>query len=266
MDTFIQVDGLRTRYLEEGTGPAVVLLHGISLGSSSEVWEEGLGPFARAGFRVLAYDQPGFGLTDNPKDFSEAYQNDFLLAFMDALGIERAALIGHSYSGQIAVRHALENPRRVVKVVVVATGSLLPPLPGEAPAPDGQGGDDSPPSLESTRKILEGQLFHKRLITPDIVDRRYRMSTGKNFEAHLERKKVRQPQRDLGPLWQRLKEVPVPLLMLYGSHDRGRAAERCAVLREREPALHVEVIENASHLLMWDAREAFRRKVLDFLS
>ena len=266
MDTLIQVDGLTTRYFEEGSGPAVVLLHGISLGSSSDVWEEELGPLARGGFRVLAYDQPGFGLTENPKDFSGAYQTNFLLAFMDALGIEHAALIGHSYSGQIAVRHAIQNPRRVVKVVVVATGSLLPPLPAEEPARDGQGGDDLPPSLESTRNILEGQLFDKRVITPEVVERRYRMSTGKNFEAHLERKKVRLPQKDLVPLWKRLKEVPVPLLMLYGSHDRGKAAERCAVLREREPALHIEVIPNASHLLMWDARETFRRKVLDFLS
>ncbi len=64
MERFVEVDGVRTRYFEQGTGLALVLLHGISLGSSADVWEEALGPLARAGFRVFAYDQPGFDLTE----------------------------------------------------------------------------------------------------------------------------------------------------------------------------------------------------------
>ena len=73
-DKFVQIDGLKTRYIEDGAGPAVILLHGASLGSSADVFERNLKPLAAAGVRAIAYDQPGFGLTDNPSDYSVAYR------------------------------------------------------------------------------------------------------------------------------------------------------------------------------------------------
>ncbi len=69
MEKFIQVDSLKIRCLEEGSGPAVILLHGASLGSSADVWEGTLGPLAEGGFHPIAYDQPGFGLSENPQDY-----------------------------------------------------------------------------------------------------------------------------------------------------------------------------------------------------
>lgn len=263
MERFVDVDGVRTRYLERGAGPALVLLHGISLGSSADVWEEDLAPLARAGFRVLAYDQPGFGLTETG-DFTEAYQRGFVLRFMDALGIVRASLVGHSFSGQLVVRLALDHPERVERVVVVGTISLLPPLAGEEASRDR--GSATPSTRESVRKLLESQLCHKELITSEVVEQRYRMSTGHNFEAFLERRQVRQHESEGLPLWQRLKEIPVPLLMLYGSHDRKGTPEKCALLREQAPGLRIELIDNAGHLLMWDAPELFGKKVLEFLA
>ena len=68
-DKYIQVDGLKTRYIEDGSGPAVICLHGASLGSSADVFERNLGPLAKAGLRVIAYDQPGFGLTQLGAEF-----------------------------------------------------------------------------------------------------------------------------------------------------------------------------------------------------
>lgn len=264
MEQFVRVDRIRTRYFEKGRGPALILLHGISLGSSADVWEEDLDVFSRAGFRVLAYDQPGFGLAETT-DFTESFQHEFVLKFMDALGIDRASLIGHSYSGQIVVRLAIDHPSRFSRIVVMATGSLLPPLPDEEPFRERER-PDAPPTRESVRRLLESQFFSHRLITHDLVERRYQMSVGKNFEAFLERRRLRERETEIVPLWQRLKEVPVPLLMLYGTHDRKGTAEKCALLKEKEPGLRVEVIENAGHLLMWDAREVFHREVLDFLS
>src|SRR5919106_2582821 len=81
---YVQVDGLKTRYIEEGSGPAAVLLHGASLGSSADVFERNLKPLANAGVRAIAYDQPGFGLTDNPADYSVAYRRRFIMSFLDA--------------------------------------------------------------------------------------------------------------------------------------------------------------------------------------
>lgn len=269
MEKSVLVDSLRIRYLEEGAGRPVIFLHGASLGSSADVYEETLPAFARAGLRAIAYDQPGFGLSDRPKDYTVSYRTGFILKFMDALGIERASLVGHSQAGGMVVRVALDHPRRADSVVVVASGSLLPRLPdqsGGTGAAEGQEGGDSPPTLDDTRKLLEGNLFNKSLITPAVLEKRHRMSTGKNFESFVERSKAREPQRDTAPLWQRLTEVSVPLFLLYGTHDRGSAAKRCALLKEKEPGLKIELIDNAAHLLMCDAREAFNRKVSDFLS
>jgi pimeloyl-ACP methyl ester carboxylesterase len=69
-ESFIEVGGLRIRYFEEGAGAAVVLLHGASLGSSADVWTGNLPALAAHGLRIIAFDQPGFGLSDNPEDCS----------------------------------------------------------------------------------------------------------------------------------------------------------------------------------------------------
>src|SRR5262249_36588605 len=130
-DKYITVDGLRLRYIEEGNGPAVLLLHGASLGSSADVFLRNLGPLARAGFRAIAFDQPGFGLSDVPADLSAAYRRDGVPRFMDALSLKTAALVGHSQAGTSAVQLALKEPGRYTHVVVLGTGSLLPPLGGE---------------------------------------------------------------------------------------------------------------------------------------
>lgn len=268
MEKSVQVDGLKIRTLEEGSGHPVILLHGASLGSSADVWEKSLNALSRGGFRALAYDQPGFGLSDSPVDYTVSYRTGLIPKFMDALGIGRASLVGHSQAGGMAARIALDHPERVSHLVVVATGSLLPPLPdqsGRGEAREGEEGGETAPTLEDSRRLLEANLFNKSLITPTVLEKRHRMSVGKSFEAFRARSKAREPQRDAVPLRQRLKEIRAPLLMLYGAQDRGSAAKRCVLLKEMEPAVNLQVIENAGHLLMWDAEETFHRKLLDFL-
>ncbi len=144
-DQFVTVAGIPTRYFEQGQGPATLLLHGASLGSSAEVWRRNLGPLAAHGLRVIAYDQPGFGLSGDPPEWGLGFRTAFVLKFMDALGLTRAALVGHSQAGAMAVDLALSHPDRVRAVAVLGTGSLLPPLPGQsakksAPAEGEEGG------------------------------------------------------------------------------------------------------------------------------
>ncbi len=133
-EKFIKVDGLRTRILEQGSGAPVLLLHGAALGSSADVWTDNMPAFAAKGYRAIAPDLPGFGLTENPKDYSDAYTERFLAALMEALELKRADMVGHSLSGRIGLGFAFAYPQRVGKLVVLGTGSLLPPLPA-APKP-----------------------------------------------------------------------------------------------------------------------------------
>jgi 4,5:9,10-diseco-3-hydroxy-5,9,17-trioxoandrosta-1(10),2-diene-4-oate hydrolase len=261
-ENFVEVEGLRIRYLEQGAGPAVLLLHGASLGSSAEVWTDSIAAFAKHGLRAIALDLPGFGLSDNPEDHSVAYRQHFVLAFMDALGLDRASLIGHSQAGAIAVNLAFAEPQRVAKVVVLGTGSLLPPLPGvekQQGSREGEEGGATEPTLEETRKLLEHNLFNHSLITPAILQTRQRMSIGKNFEAFIARKKApgTKAAKSDTPLWRRLVELPVPLLLLYGQQDRASAGDRAALAKQEYPGLRLHVLDQCKHLVQWDAAQEF---------
>ena len=265
MDKFIAVDGLRLRYLEMGQGHPVILLHGASLGSSADVFLRNMKPLADAGFRAIAFDSPGFGLSDTPGDHSNGYRRDAIVKFMDAMGIAKAALVGHSQSGGPAVQIALQKPERVSHVIVLGTGSLLPP------ADDGKGKAEAAvqqrlerrmavqePTLEDTRKLLEANLFHTELITPDELALRHARSVGKAFEAFCVRNDLAESapaKQPATPLWKRLAEVRQPMLMLFGRQDRGKAFERATALKADCPALDLHIVEGCKHLVPWDAAD-----------
>jgi len=274
-DKYVTVDGLRLRYIEEGRGPAVLFLHGASLGSSAEVFLRNLGPLARAGFRAIAFDQPGFGLSDVPADLSAAYRRDSIPKFMDALSLKTAALVGHSQAGNPAVQLALKEPGRYTHVIVLGTGSLLPPHGGE-----GEGNEAAAqqrlerrmaaeePTVEDTRKMLEAALFHHELITPEELALRHARSVGRNFEAFVARNAAAEaaPSKEPGmPLWQRLVELPMPLLLIFGREDRAHAAERAKLLKEKYPQLNLRIVPGCKHLVPWDAADEFVRLSVPFL-
>lgn len=258
----IRVDGLSTRYLEEGTGPAVILIHGSALGSSADVWERHLGPLAAHGLRAIAFDRPGFGRTDDPSDASAAYQQRFVLAFMDALGLDRAGLVGHSQSGNFAVGLALEHPERITGIMVLGTGSLLPPLEADqpfAPAPN-ENVYGREPTREDVRRVLETQLYHHDLITPELIETRYQMSLG-----HVrERPQLRPDAGRAAPMWQRLAQVRVPMVLLYGRDDRPTTEAQIDLLRTRVPQLDIRLIDRCRHLVQLDAAEAFQAAAAEF--
>jgi pimeloyl-ACP methyl ester carboxylesterase len=266
-ERYVDVEGLRTRWLEEGTGDALVLLHGASLGSSCDVWRGVLPLLAAHGLRAIAPDLPGFGLTDNPDDPSLGFRTRFVPAFMQALGLARAQVLGHSQSGRIPVMLALSQPECLSRIVVVGTGSLLPPLPGAAKGEgEGEEGGDAEPTLAQTRALLEDNLHRRELITDAVLALRQRMSVGKNFAAFQARRAPRgsgEKKKEAVPLWQRLGEVRAPLRMIYGREDRGHAAERVALARERHPALDIHLVDRARHLVHWDAPDAFVRLVAE---
>lgn len=272
-DKIVTVSGLRTRYFEEGRGPAVIMMHGASLGSSADVWRRNLAPLAKHGVRVIAYDQPGFGLSDDPPEWGLGFRTSFILKFMDALGLANASLIGHSQSGAMAVDLALSYPDRVKRVVALGTGSLLPSLPDQAakksgPA-EGEEGGDTEPTLAEVRAVLEQNLYNQALITEPELATRLRMSTGKNHRAFMARKQAggnkagKDPTKK--PVWQRLVDVRQPLLLIYGLDDRGQAAKRAEMAKQQFPKLNLHVIPNCKHLVQWDAEDAFHRLAGPFL-
>jgi len=267
-EKYVTADGIKTRYLEEGTGPAVILLHGNSLGSSAEVYEKNIPVLAKAGMRAIAYDSPGYGFSDNPKDYSDTYRTSFILKFMDAVEIQKAYLVAHSAIGRVGAPIVLDNPQRFEGFVALGASPLLPPLAGAGERPEVE---NIPPTLESTRKRLESDLYNHTLITQERLERRLFLSTGKNFDAAQGRAKAAHAQKGGQgggtPLWQRLADAPIPKLYLFGREDRGgTSAKRCALLAESHPNLKIHLIDHCCHLVMIDAEEEFNKKMIEFVT
>ncbi len=107
--------GLRTAFLERGDGPAVVFVHGVGL--DADMWADQLAAFG-AGNRAIAYDTYGHGGSDAPPAGSDlGIYVEQLRALLDALGIERAVVVGHSMGALIATGLAVEHPGRVAGLV-----------------------------------------------------------------------------------------------------------------------------------------------------
>jgi pimeloyl-ACP methyl ester carboxylesterase len=270
-DARVTVDGLGLRYLEAGAGPAVLMMHGASLGSSCEAFEDVIGPLAEAGYRVVAYDQPGYGLSDNPADYRVSYRVALIPQVLDALGMGTAVLVGHSQAGGMAVRAATASPDRISAVITVCSGTAMPPLPGDAPAAPGGGRDEtaSPTewTLEDTRKLMESDVVHKAFITDALVEKRHRLTGGKNAEAAVERDKARESSPPGAPKpWDQLLVLPMPLLMLTGDNDRANAAERARRFQAAHPDVRMHVARDAAHMLMTDAPIDFVTQISEFLA
>jgi pimeloyl-ACP methyl ester carboxylesterase len=121
----IEVNGCQVSYELAGSGPPVVMIHG--LGGSRRIWT-GLRDELAAAFTVVAYDLRGAGdtvETGSTKDFSLAVWSDDLRGLLEALGIERTVLVGHSLGACIAIKHALAWPSRVAALVLMGADPEL---------------------------------------------------------------------------------------------------------------------------------------------
>ena len=127
-DQFITMLGVRLRVRISGPAdaPVVILLHGF--GGSLETWEPWAVVLSKQ-YRVVRFDLPGFGLTgpDPSGDYTDARTVRLLAALMDALGVQKASLIGNSLGGKIAWNFAVEYPGRVEKLVLISPDGFASP-------------------------------------------------------------------------------------------------------------------------------------------
>jgi len=277
-DKYVSVDGLKLRYIEEGSGPSVLFLHGASLGSSADVFLRNLGPFAKSGFRAVAFDYPGFGLSDIPEKQSTAQQRISIPKFIDAAGLGKTALIAHSRSGGFAVQLALEDSSRYSHVIILGTGSLLP-LQTEAQVGRYEAVQarvdkemaQKEPTLEDARKLLQADTFNHSLISEEDVAVRYSRMIGRNFQAHQERQNhdapagSAAPAKPAKPLWERLADLKMPLLMIFGREDRAHAGERAELLKKQQPQINLHIVNGCKHMVHWDAFDDLMRLGVPFL-
>ncbi|HET6202226.1 MAG TPA: alpha/beta hydrolase [Planctomycetota bacterium] len=119
LDRSVEADGLQIHYVEAGTGEPVFLLHGM--GDCAIGWRGQVEPLAQGGYRAIAWDMPGAGLSDKPldRDVSIPSMRALFDAFRERLGVGRAVLVGSSYGGAIALLQARLRPGTVRALLLI---------------------------------------------------------------------------------------------------------------------------------------------------
>jgi pimeloyl-ACP methyl ester carboxylesterase len=269
----LSVNNLQIYVVERGPadGRAVLLIHGLY--GSTFTWRGQLDALAEAGYRVIAYDRPGAGLSAKPlaADYSPDGQADFAAALLDVLGIDRAVVVGHSAGGNIAARFAVRHPDRLDRLVLVDAAVIglsgPPPFIGRLIgfAPITRWAQILLP-LALTRDSLAGALrgFYAdpAQVTPEVVDgywRAFQTAGWPNGLTGLSRDAS-------SPLAEEaIRGIAAPTLLIWGEQDTVTPLEQGERLRGLLPDARLEVIPEAGHQPMEEAREAFNAALLGFL-
>jgi pimeloyl-ACP methyl ester carboxylesterase len=260
---FANVGGLKTHYLHAGSGPALFMLHGQLPGSSAEVEFGGnIDHFAAAGYSVFAPDLAGFGLTDNPLDFSIEARIAHVEAFIASTGLAPRAIWGSSMGTYIGCSIAQRDLR--VERLVITPSSVLPP-PAKAPRSEAgeKFGHDIhayKPSLEAARGLLSRVLV-SHPPSDALVQLFYQMSTGKNEEAERGRRAAGRPRA----LYGELHDLTASSLVLWGHDDISVPGERGLSLFDGMPRAEFHMLHHCGHWPQHDQPERTHRLVGDFL-
>jgi pimeloyl-ACP methyl ester carboxylesterase len=255
------VFGQKIQYLDAGSGPVVILLHG--LGGNSANWAFNVAALAQK-FRVVVPDQVGFGRSDKPLiNYRVATYVDFLDKFLDELKIPRASLVGNSLGGWIAASYALKYPGRVERLVLVDAAGFAPPKDFDMSTLSGL----NPSTREQTRRLLGLVFFNKVLFASDAaVDAALtqRLTAGDGYTIQS---LVESIYRNEDALDGKLSAVKQPVLILWGRDDGLTPLAREGEHFKRElPSAQFVVFDNCGHVPMVERAAEFNAAVLKFLS
>jgi 3-oxoadipate enol-lactonase len=262
---FVEVEGGRLYYEVAGTGPALVLVHaGVA---DCRMWDDQFEVFAER-FRVIRYDARGFGKTTS-ENVSFSNRQD-IVDLLRHLGVERAAILGLSRGGQIALDFTLEHPEMVQALIPVAAGvSGYEDQPTEAELP-----------IFTEYERLEEQKDYEAL--PDFevhvwadgpcqpegraaasVRERLREMIANNYRLHHEEL---QPRGLEPPAVGRLGEVRVPTLVIWGDLDYSGTVSAMKTLAQEVSGAQQVIFPDVAHMVNMEEPERFNRVVLDFLA
>lgn len=255
-------------YLRRGQGPPVVLLHGIP--SSSYLWRDVIDPLAER-FDVIAPDLVGYGDSEKrlDTDLSVAAQARYMVAFLEALQVHQAAIVGHDIGGGIAQLIATDEPTRVARLAVI--DSIVDnnwPVPDIARLRD-PAWDQIMATLDlhnGFRKGLEAGLAVPGRMTDEILDEWVRPFADQNGRRSYLRAARALNNRDLVSRSRHIEEIASPTLILWGAQDRFLDAAWGAHLQRKIRGATLQVIDPGGHFLPLDRPEAVVEALLRFLS
>ena len=269
----VDVDGLPIRYLSAGTGPPLVLLHGA--GDNALDWQWVMRPLATT-YRVYVPDLRGSPNSARPAiDYSPAYFERFVAAFVDALDIGQATFAGNSLGGLIALRLALSEPARVTALVLVDSAGLgrtinpaftsvnVPGL-GEAAMPLWR----TPIGAYQRAWGRTALLFaHPASAPREWVKEQRRLALLPGYlEAHLTALRAQvDPAGQREVLVHQLSLLEMPTLVVWGARDRVFPESQARVAAARLPEGSLAIISECGHMPHVECPDRFLAALDGFL-
>jgi pimeloyl-ACP methyl ester carboxylesterase len=258
-----EVAGGKLAWEAAGEGPGVAFLHpGLW---DSRVWDEQFGVFSRT-YRVLRYDLRGYGRSSRPVPGKPYSHVDDLAAVMDAAGLDRAALIGNSMGGRIAIDFTLTHPERVSALVLAATNvGGFEETEEEARAyADLDREIEQAVEAEDAERAMELELsvWATALGTEDPAGARIRRIAFENL--HVITMDESGAAR-LDGAFQRLPEIDAPTLVLPADHDPPVFRRLSEEVAARLPNARLVEIPETDHVIPVRRSAEFNRVVLGFL-
>lgn len=248
-------------YSSEGTGPAVVLLHGLA--GFRQLWHDQVPHLARAGLRVISVDLPGHGDSPDPIGaLSIQGMADAVSRLLDALGVSQAAIVGHSMGGRTMFNFAVDRPERVWAIVPVGAQS-------ETPA-----GEYRTVLAQLKERTITGGLPAFRAAFMEAGEIPAKTETDPAFARwfwpYFERNRPGSLVKALDAIFAMrtltgdLGRVHAPALCLVGSEDEPflPLARRYEALM---PNCRTVVVDGCRHYPMTDAEPVFSRLLTEFL-
>jgi pimeloyl-ACP methyl ester carboxylesterase len=261
----VDANGIRTNYLEAGSGDEhVVLIHGSGPGVTSYANWRNVLPALGEDFHVVAPDMVGFGYSDRPTDVRYGLDTwaDQTVGVMDALGIEKAHLVGNSFGGGIALRIATQHPDRVGKLVLMGSMGVDFPITEGLDAVWGYDG-----TLEGMKKVMGYFAYNKELTGEELAQVRYEGATQPGFQEAFSSMFPAPRQRWVEAMTVPEKEIsalPHRTLVVHGREDQVIPLANSYKLEEILDNADLAVFSHCGHWSMIERKDDFNRLVRDF--
>ena len=261
----VGAEGVETSYLEAGSGPPVLMMHGSGPGVSGTAnWQYNI-PVLAEKFHVLAPDIVGFGATERPTDvvYSLRAWTDHVWAFLDALGIEKTAIVGNSLGGRIALQMATDRPERISRMVLMGSPGV-----GMSLTEGLQALRAYEPSHDAMRALLRNYFaVDPTLITDELVAIRYEASVADGaYEAY--RAMFFDPRHkgsELGITEEEVRAITTPALLVHGREDKVVPLSVSVSMLDLLPNADLHVFSHCGHWTQIERADEFSALVKAYL-
>ncbi|HEU4833770.1 MAG TPA: alpha/beta hydrolase [Pyrinomonadaceae bacterium] len=255
----VLVFGQKINYVEAGSGPTVILLHG--LGGSTQVWGFNIGALAEK-YHVVVPDQIGFGKSDKPfVNYRIRTYVDFLDQFCKQLKIERATLVGNSMGGWIAAMFTAAFPDRVDKLVLVDSAGYAPPKDFDMRALFALN-----PTTRAGMKLLVAKVFFNKAFQTDAaIDQAItaRIAAGDGYTINSISESIIRGEDFLDDV---VKTIKRPTLIVWGRQDGLVPLADGERFNKDIPGSKLIVIEECGHVPNTEKPGEFNAALLKFLT